>query len=278
MAIFRTRILLTMFFAVSSLFSTTCHFSTALADPVADFYAGRTITIVVGTTSAGTYNLYARAISRYLGKYIPGSPRVVVANMPGASSYIAAMHVFRIAPQDGAMIGALTAATPFQPLIDPEAPKFDVPKINWLPSPSPFQAVMVVRSDLPVYSVDDLRKIKTTMATISPGQMASMLVAATNEALGTQIKAIKGHVSMNEALVALERGEIDGYPTVPVDALKSLFADLVAAKKLRVLLQYGPAASPDIRMRPMLWTSRALRRRARYLTLRKRQQRVAIFT
>ena len=231
--------------ALATFILASSHLSIAAAEPVSDFYAGRTVTITVGTTAAGTYNLYARTIARYLGKYIPGAPRVVVANMPGASSYIAARHVLRIAPQDGAMIGALMAAAPFQPLIDPDAPKFDVEGINWLASPSPFHALMVVRADGPIQSADDLRKFKITMATIAPGQLASLLVMATNESLGARIQAINGHSTMNEAIMALERGEIDGYPAVPLDALKSLFADLVSAKKLRVILQFGRRPSPE---------------------------------
>ena len=211
------------------------------ADPISNFYTGKTVTIFVGSPPGGTYDLYARTIARYLGKYIPGSPRVLVENMPGAASYSAAIHVFSVAPQDGTAIGAIAAALPYQPLIDPNSPKLDVPHINWLSSVSSFTVVLAVRSDLPIKSIDDLRKRQTVMATIAPGQLPSLLVAATNETLGTKIKAINGHPGMNDAMLAVQRGEIDGYPAIPVDAIKRLYSHM----PLRVLLQYGPRPSAD---------------------------------
>ena len=217
--------------------------SSLRADPLSDFYTGKTITIFVGTPPGGTYDLYARTIARYVGKYIPGKPRVIVQNMPGAASYTAATHVFNVAPQDGTAIGALAAAIPFQTLIDANAPKLDVPRINWLSSVSTFIDVLAVSSKLPIKNIDDLRDKSTVMATLSPGQLPSLLVAATNETLGTKIRSINGHPSMNDALLAVERGELDGYPGIPVDSLKRMAPE--RSSQLRVLLQYGPGASPD---------------------------------
>ena len=213
------------------------------ADAVANFYSGKTVTIFVGSPPGGTYDLYARNIARYLGKYIPGNPRVIVENMPGAASYTAAAHVFSVAQQDGLSIGALAAAIPYQTLIDPSAPPLDVQHVNWLSSVSTFTVVMAVNSKLPIYNIDDLRKRPTIMATLSPGQLPSLLVAATNATLGTKIKAINGHPSMNDALLAVQRGELDGYPGIPVDSLRRMSTK--QRNGLRVILQYGPKPSPD---------------------------------
>ena len=213
------------------------------ADAVSDFYAGKTISIIVGSTTGGTYDLYARAISRRLGAHVPGAPRVVVQNMPGAASYTAASHIFNVAAQDGLSIGALAAALPYQTLLDPNAPKLDISRINWLSSVSTFTVVLAVNTKLSIANVDDLRQQPTVMATLSPGQLPSLLVAATNAALGTKIRAINGHPSMMDALVAVERGELDGYPGIPVDSLKRMSPEM--SRKLRVLLQYGPKASQD---------------------------------
>lgn len=217
----------------------------AQADAVSDFYAGKTVKVIIGTTVGGTYDLYGRTIARHLGKYIPGSPSVIVQNLPGAASYAAAMNVFSISPQDGTVIGAIASALPHQPLIDPNSPKLDVARINWLPSPSTFTVVMAVRSDLPIRTLEDLRRHPTVMATIAPGQLPSLIVAATNDTLGTKIRGINGHPGMNEAIVSVERGELDGYPAIPADALKRIFGGLMSQGKLRVMLQYGPAPSPD---------------------------------
>ena len=199
--------------------------SGARADPVAEFYAKRLVTIVAGTATGGTYDLYARTIARHIGKYIPGSPKVVVQNMPGAGGYLGAMRVLEVGPHDGTIVGALgSSALPFQPLLDPNSPKFDALHINWLGAVAGYNVLMLVRSDVPVYSVDDLRKRETVMATIAAGQFNSVVVAAANAALGTRIKGVRGHKGMNPAMLALESGEVEGYPTAPVDALKRLYS------------------------------------------------------
>jgi tripartite-type tricarboxylate transporter receptor subunit TctC len=217
----------------------------ARADAIEDFYKGKTVNVVIGNTAGGTYDLYGRTIARHLTRFIPGNPRTIFQNMPGAASYQAAAHVMNIAPQDGTYIAGISAALPYQPLVDPNAPKLDVPRIQWLHSPSTFIVTTIVRSDFPVKTWEDLRVKETVMATIAPGQLPSLIVAAANDTLGLKIRGINGHPGLNDAMLALERGEIDGYPAVPVDALKRLYAEPMKAGKIRVLLQYGPSASPD---------------------------------
>ena len=217
----------------------------ALADPAPALSSGRAITIFVGADPGGTYDLYARTIARHLGDHLAGSPKVIVENMPGAGGFLAASHVFSVAPQDGTAIAALGSALPLQPLIDPNSPKLDVPRIKWLGSAATYNALMVVRSSLPVYSLDDLRKRQTIMATIAPGQLNSVIVAATDAALGAKIHGVNGHLGLGAAMLALERGEIDGYPTMPVDALERQYSGLLKADKIRIVLQYGPAPSPQ---------------------------------
>ncbi len=225
------------------------------ADAIADFYTGRTITIVIGSDPGGTYDFYGRTIARHLGRHVPGDPKVIVQNVSGAGSYLAARRVVSIAPQDGTVIGSLGSALPYQPLIDPNSPPLDVNSINWLPSVSSYNMVMLVRSDVPVKSVDDLRKRPVLQATIAPGQANSLIVAATNDALGTKIKGIAGHKSLNDAMLALQRGEIEGYPAMPVDALKRLYWKDYTEGRLRLLLQFGAeplAEFPDVPWAPGL--------------------------
>ena len=218
----------------------------ALGDPVADFYRGRTITIFAGTTSGGTYDLYARAIARHLGPHLPGAPTVIVQNMPGAASLVAAGHVYNVAPQDGTALAGLASTLPLQPMIDPvAAQKIDPVKINWLPSPSDYGVVMLVRGDFPVKNMADMEHRETTMATISPGMLPAVLAATTNAVLGARIKSINGHPEIASALLALDRGEIDGYPTVPNDLIRRTYAKKVEEGKYRVVLQFGAEKSPD---------------------------------
>jgi tripartite-type tricarboxylate transporter receptor subunit TctC len=228
------------------LFLTVIFVGDARADPVADFYAKRMVTILAGTATGGTYDLYARTVARHIGKYIPGSPKIVVQNVPGAGGYLGAMRVLEVGPHDGTIIGAMgSSALPFQPLLDPNSPKFEPLRINWLGSTAGYNVLMLVRSDVPVYSVDDLRKRETVMATIAAGQFNSVIVAAVNAAFGAKIKGVRGHKGMNPAMLALQSGEVEGYPTAPVDALKRLYSKQIANGTFRLLLQFGPAPSQD---------------------------------
>lgn len=215
------------------------------ADPIADFYAGKTLNIVVGSDAGGTYDFYGRTIARHIGKHLPGKPQAIVQNLAGAGSYLAYRRVFSIAPQDGTVLGSIGAALPYQPLIDPAAPSFEADKVNWLPSISSYNMVMLVRSDVPVRTWEDLRTRPVVQASIAPGQANSLIIAAVNDALGAKIKGIAGHKSLNEAMLALERGEIEGYPAMPVDVLKRNHVRDMEAGRFRLLLQFGAAPLPE---------------------------------
>jgi hypothetical protein len=118
-------------------------------------------------------------------------------------------------------------------------------KINWLPSPSAYNVLMLVRSDLPEKTIDDMRTHQLVMGTISPGMLPAILVAATNATLGTHIKGINGHPNLASAMLAMDRGEIDGYPAVPFQSMERVYSKQLAAGKYRLMLQFGAAASPE---------------------------------
>src|SRR5579871_1089306 len=101
---------------------------------VADFYKGKTITMIVGSDVGGGYDLTARTVARYLGRYIPGHPAIIVQNKPGASSIVAANYVYEISPKDGTVIGAVQRPIPFQTLFGDTGVRFDVRKMQWLGS------------------------------------------------------------------------------------------------------------------------------------------------
>ena len=232
-----------------SVLAGVAYLTSAAADPISDFYKGRTISIVVGSSTGGTYDLYARTIARRLGNHVPGAPSVIVQNVPGAGSYLAAQRVYSVAPQDGLTIGSLGAALPYQPIYDPKAPALDVRRINWLPSVSPYHMFMLVRSDTPVHSVDDLSRHETIQATIAPGQANSLIVAVVNEVFKAKIRGVAGHKSMSDSMLALERNEVNGYPSMPAESLMRNYAKPYKDGKLRLILQFGPEplkAYPDV--------------------------------
>ena len=108
----------------------------ARADAVADFYKGRTVTIIVGYSAGGGYDLYARAIGRHIGKHIPGQPTVVVQNMPGAGSVASANYIYGVAAKDGTVFGTFSRGIPMEPLIGTANVRYEAPKFTWIGSAS----------------------------------------------------------------------------------------------------------------------------------------------
>jgi tripartite-type tricarboxylate transporter receptor subunit TctC len=219
--------------------------SEARADAVSDFYKGKTVTFLIGYPPGGAYDLYARLIARHIGKYIPGTPSVLVQNMPGAGSLAAANHVASIGPQDGTLIAATGAALPFAPMLDPATARFESTKVNWLASPASFVALMVVGHQAPVTTFAQLRTTEVLMGTLNPGATPSFYAAILNDVLKTRIKLVYGYDSMSQAMLAMQRGEVQGYPTAPIDSMKRAYANLVKNNEVRFLLQIGGSASPD---------------------------------
>src|SRR3990172_6520160 len=179
----------------------------------ASYYEGKTLTIVVGYKPGGGYDRYARLIAKHLPKYIPGSPGVVIQNMPGASSVIAANHLFNVAKPDGLTFGTFNNATVIAQLIKVEGVKFDLAKFLWLGSAASDAVVLTVRSDVPYKSAEDLRKAKQfVIGTTGPGSSTHDFPALLKEYAGFDFKLVPGFSSSAAAFLAIERKELDGPP------------------------------------------------------------------
>jgi len=177
----------------------------------ASLYEGKTITIIVGYKPGGGYDRYARLIGQHLPKYIPGKPGVIIQNMPGASSVIAANHVFSIAKPDGLTIGTFNNATVIAQLIKVEGVRFDLTKFAWLGSAASDAVILSVRSDLPYRTADDLRKAKQfVIGTTGPGSSTHDFPAILGEFGGFDFKLVPGYSSSADVMLALERKEVDG--------------------------------------------------------------------
>src|SRR2546425_5255170 len=121
-------------------------------------YAGKTVTIVVGYKAGGGYDATARLLARHLPKHIPGKPTMIVQNMPGANSMIAANHVYSVAKPDGLTMGTFNRNLPIAQLTKVEGAKFDMRKFVWIGSAASESTILAIRSDLPYKNFDDLKK------------------------------------------------------------------------------------------------------------------------
>src|SRR5262249_38689595 len=158
----------------------------------APYYEGKTITIVVGYKPGGGYDATARLLSRYLPKYIPGTPTVIVQNMPGANSLIAANYVYAQAKPDGLTIGTFNRNLPIGQLLAVEGVKFDMLKFAWIGSAASETTVLAIRNDLPYKTFDDLKKAKDpiVVGATGPGANTYDFPLLLKEFLGVNLKLV----------------------------------------------------------------------------------------
>jgi tripartite-type tricarboxylate transporter receptor subunit TctC len=175
------------------------------------FYQGKTITIVVATKAGDVYDLYPRMLSGFLTKHIPGQPNVIIQNVPGAASLIAANQVYNIAKPDGLTLGAIYPALYFEQLVKRPEVKFDWTKFSWIGSTVTSNHLMYMRADTPYKTVEDVRSASTppkcgATGVTSTGYYMPKLV---EEATGVKFNIISGYQAGQDIDLAVERGEAD---------------------------------------------------------------------
>ena len=217
---------------------------------IADFYAKKTVTIAVGFSPGGNYDLYARLIARHIGRHIPGSPAVVVQNMPGAGSRRLANVLTKIGPHDGTMIGAPNQGIPTDQAIGAEGVQFDARAFHWIGSPTDEVNVLWAWHTYPVTSIEFAKQREIVVGATGPGSPTYFYPRIMNTLLGTRFKVVSGYPGSNELDVAIERGEVGGR-IVGWSSLK-ITRDWVATGKSIVLAQIGLRKAPELATVPLL--------------------------
>lgn len=180
------------------------------AQAQAPFYQGKTITIVVGTKAGDAYDLYPRMLAEFMPKYIPGNPNIIIQNVPGAASMIAANQVFNVAKPDGLTIGAIYPALYFEQLTKKPEAKFDWTKFGWVGNPVTSNHLLYMRNDAPFKSMDDIRSASAAPKCGSNGITSTgyYLPKLMEETLGTKFDIVLGYQSGQDVDLAVERGEV----------------------------------------------------------------------
>jgi tripartite-type tricarboxylate transporter receptor subunit TctC len=226
---------------------------TAHADEkaLAEFYARNKLTIAVGFSPGGNYDLYARAVSRHIGRYIPGAPEVIVQNMPGAGSRVLANALYVRGPHDGTMIGVPNQGIPMDQALGLPGIQYDARRFHWIGSPNQEVNVAWTWHTSKVKTLDDARRIESVMGTTGPGSPTHYYPGVMNAMLGTKFKIVSGYPGSNELDGAIEKGEVDGRGAVSWAALK-ITSDWVKTGKVNILAQIGAAKAPDLPDTPLL--------------------------
>lgn len=179
------------------------------ADPIADFYKGKVMKIVVGSSPGGGYDTYARTTARHLRGYIPGEPTIIVQNRPGAGSIKAANFVYAVAPQDGTIIAAIQRSAPILQIMGGKGPKFDATKFQWLGSLNSDAGALYVWHTSKIKKFEDAFTTPVFFGSSGPND-TEFYPALANNLLGTKFALIKGYKSAPMIRIAMERGEVAG--------------------------------------------------------------------
>jgi tripartite-type tricarboxylate transporter receptor subunit TctC len=182
---------------------------TANADPVEDFYRSHPVTMILGYSAGGTFDIFARTVGTYMQRYIPGRPTMVVQNMPGAGSLTATNYVYNISPKDGSVI-AMVRAPVFEPLTGTNASAFDATKFTWIGNGLQELVVCAVLGNPQIKSAADATRISFTLAGSGPGSDDDMFSKALIKLLGFKGRLISGYPGGNEMNMAVQTGEVDG--------------------------------------------------------------------
>jgi tripartite-type tricarboxylate transporter receptor subunit TctC len=218
----------------------------ARAQSVADFYKSHNLTIVVGIVAGSTYDLSARLIARGMTRHLPGNPAVVVQNMHGANSIIAANYVYNAAPKDGSTIWTGARLAPFEPLFGNDNAKFDATKVRWLGSTASENGVVAVWHTAPHQTAKDLFEKELIVGATDPGGDTYFYPTALNRLLGAKFKLIGGYAGPEPIALAMERGEVQGAGSWSWSNIPFAHPRWLAEKKIRVLLQLGIDKHPDL--------------------------------
>ena len=209
----------------------------------ADFYKGKTIKLFVGFSPGGGFDLVGRIVGRSLPKYIPGRPRVVVINRPGAGTLITANNVYRTERQDGTVIGMTSERTIIRQAVGDPAIEFDARKVNWLASVGSSPPTCVVRKELGLKSIKDAVN-GPSLAMGGTGGSTSQAPLLINRVLGTNFKVVHGYRGIARVRLATEAKELDGF-CVSWDGLQTIApAWFKKPMFVTILSIMGPPAPP----------------------------------
>jgi tripartite-type tricarboxylate transporter receptor subunit TctC len=209
----------------------------ARADQIADFYAGKTVQLIIGYAPGAGYDEYARLLGRHIGRHIPGRPTIVVQNMPGAGSIRAANYLYNVAPKDGTTIGGFARGVFLDPLLGrTEGNRYDAAKFGWLGSITSDAGVCAFRSDAGINSWADMRSKPYKVGGTGAGADSDVFANLLRRMFNLPMQLVLGYQGGAETALALMRREVDGRCGWSLSTLMSVNKDLYLTGQVKVVL------------------------------------------
>jgi tripartite-type tricarboxylate transporter receptor subunit TctC len=222
----------------------------ASAQPVADFYTGKTVTIAVPADAGGSSSHHALLFSEFFAKHIPGNPNVVVNHMPGAGGLRAANYVYNAGTKDGTSLMMSIDMIVVSEMTQPDGPKYKSERFNWIGTIVQTNSVLAVHADTGVKSIEDLKSKQVILASAGKGSQMSMVPATLNGILGTKMKIVAGYSGSNRALLSVEQHETQG-ACITWGSWKLQKRDWFQSGFVVPIVQLGYYKEPDLPNVPM---------------------------
>ena len=226
--------------------------ASAHADPVGEFFKGKTVSMVIGLSTGGDYDLRARMLVRHMPRHVPGNPIMVPRNMPGAGGLAAANWLMRAAPRDGTAILMVTQNMPLAQATGLTGVEFDARQFNWIGNTTDTPNVITVWAASGVRTIEDARKRELAIAATGVGTGAYYFPVAANEVAGTRFRLVPGYPGGNEMNMTMERGEVDGRGSNSWAAWKSTRPQWVEQNKIVNLVQIALRRHHELADVPLL--------------------------
>jgi len=218
-----------------------------------EFYHGKVIRIIVGFSAGGGFDTYARSLSRYMGKYVPGNPTIIVENMPGAGSLISANHIYRVAKPDGLTIGAFNGNQVLGQLIGAQGIIFDARKMEWMGAPGYNHDLCVLNQKTGIANAEQWLASKTPMKLggSAPGSTTDDTAKVLYEAIHLPMRLITGYKGTADIRVAVESGEIDGLCGFSWVSVRATWRKAIESGQVNIMLQSNAKDHPDLPKVPL---------------------------
>ncbi len=227
--------------------------SSNAADPVESFYAGKTVTLLIGYSAGGGYDTYARVLARHMGSHIPGNPTIVPQNMPGAGSLRATNYLYEVAPRDGSVFGTFSRGEAMEPLLHPDSAKYDSRKFTWIGSVTNEVSICGFWHTTGLKTWNDLLKSPGfTVGGTGSGSDTDIFPIVFDNMFHMHAKLVTGYPGGADVVLAMERGEINGRCGWSWTTLMSRNKDLYETKQIYIPVQVALKKHEDLPNVPLI--------------------------
>lgn len=219
---------------------------------VETFYKGKNIEMLIGYSAGGGYDTFARLVSRFMSKHIPGNPNIVPRNMPGGGGRVVSGYVYRIAPKDGTVLATADQSLALQQALGDKTIQFDNTKLNWIGNPADDNNTLVTTAASGVKTVEEATQKEIALGATGANTTSEQYPKVMNAMIGTKFKIVNGYPGGNDATLAMERNEVAGRGSNSWATWKFTRPDWISEKKMNILVQIGLKKAPDLQDVPLL--------------------------